>query len=80
MAATPSITNMELSPDRERKDQIFHYENGDVFNGILDNGKKEGFGTYKAGGAYYEGSFKNDERHGHGKLTDEKNNLTYIGT
>ena len=65
--------------EENRKEQTIHYENGDVYVGNLENGKKEGYGTYKtSNGIYYEGYFKNDEKHGSGKLIDE-NNLTYQG-
>jgi len=72
---------MPVSADRNRNnDQTIHYENGDVYIGNLENGKKEGYGTYKStSGTYYEGNFKNDEKHGHGKLVNETMNLTYIG-
>jgi len=77
--ATNNLEISGISADVNKKDQTIHYENGDVYIGALENGKKEGYGTYKTiSGSYYEGNFKNDEKHGHGKLSDD-NTLTYIG-
>ena len=73
--------NLDILAEKEKtvNERIVHYENGDEFKGNLIDGKKEGYGTYKTlYGSYYEGNFKLDEKHGHGKLTDD-NNLTYIG-
>ena len=45
------------------------YKNGDVYEGDLKNGAKDGEGkmTYKNGDVY-EGEWKDDERHGNGKI------------
>ena len=59
--------------------KVIFYENGDEYKGVLVNGKKEGYGAYKTlYGYYYEGFFKNDEKDGQGRLTDNSN-LVYIG-
>ena len=42
-----------------------NYENGNIYDGELVDGKKEGFGkmTYKNGNVY-EGQWKNDQKNG----------------
>lgn len=42
---------------------------GDVFEGFLNNGTKEGMGKYTwSSGIVYDGNYKNNEKHGYGVL------------
>jgi hypothetical protein len=46
------------------------YLNGDIYEGVWKEGKKEGYGVQKyLNGDVYEGEWKNDLRHGKGKFT-----------
>ncbi|OUM70332.1 hypothetical protein PIROE2DRAFT_37381 [Piromyces sp. E2] len=46
------------------------YDNGDVYEGLYENGMKSGYGTMKfADGEVYEGNWVKDEMFGKGKVT-----------
>ena len=52
---------------------VFHYENGDIYEGLFKEGVREGIGeyTYEDGCAYY-GEWKNDKKHGQGSFRNGK--------
>lgn len=56
------------------------FNNGDWFEGIFQNGRFHGFGTYfwKKDKAIYTGGFKNGFRHGKGKY--QSNTTTFEGS
>ncbi len=64
----------------KKHNSVTYYDNGDSFNGILVNDKKEGFGVQRIASrkTVYEGNFLNDEKEGFGKLINE-NGHTYSG-
>ncbi len=40
---------------------VYHFSNGDIYNGNFTGGKKNGIGKYNyANGDIYEGEWKND--------------------
>lgn len=63
------------------------YPNGDIYEGELEHGKREGEGKLFFGkgtdhsfaGGWYEGSFSNDRMHGSGKIYNFRNTLIYEG-
>jgi len=59
---------------------IDHVTEDDKYIGTLNGGKKDGYGKliYKSGNLY-EGEFKNDKRHGKGKITYTEYNITLEG-
>ena len=47
--------------------------NGDTYEGYIQNGKRNGQGKYTfASGAFYEGEWKNHKQHGHGRYVSSK--------
>jgi len=55
------------------------YQNGDIYDGSLKNGKREGYGVYAyKNGDRYAGDWKNDLREGYGVYTDESG-VRYAG-
>ena len=47
--------------------RIYHYDNGDIYEGEFKNDLKEGYGIfYNSNGDRYEGEWKNDLREGYG--------------
>ena len=49
------------------------YTNGDVYEGLFENGARQGSGTYKYRcGDVYEGSFENNLKTGLGRVTYKK--------
>ena len=51
----------------------FTFSNGDIYEVIFKNDKREGLGTYrnKEGNIFYEGEWKNDMKNGYGCYTFE---------
>ena len=58
---------------------VYHYANGDRFEGTWENGKREGKGRYlyKFGG-YFDGTWNNDSALGEGWFTDHTGRQ-YVG-
>jgi hypothetical protein len=52
------------------------YLNGDIYEGYLENGKKQGYGKMiYSYGDIYDGYWKNDNKHGNGTLITSKCNI-----
>lgn len=59
---------------------VIHYENGDVFVGELNNGKRQGVGILEEkSGDKYEGSWLNDLKSGTGTYTSKAQDKIYDG-
>ena len=53
--------------------QRIRLNNGDIYEGYMQNGKRNGQGKYTfASGAFYEGEWKNHKQHGRGKYVSSK--------
>ena len=66
---------------KQANDVTIYYENGDVYNGSLKMGKRNGNGSYREISAkrVYNGEWVNDERNGVGSLTSEDLQYIYDG-
>eukprot|EP00698_Gefionella_okellyi_P024955 TRINITY_DN8986_c0_g1_i1.p1 TRINITY_DN8986_c0_g1~~TRINITY_DN8986_c0_g1_i1.p1 ORF type:complete len:736 (-),score=184.45 TRINITY_DN8986_c0_g1_i1:34-2241(-) len=72
---SPSSTNAPTNISEDNLRQLsgvvrLDMENGDSFEGELNQGEKEGFGVYKyATGTTYQGAYSGGRKHGYGVLT-----------
>lgn len=58
----------------------FEFENGDVYEGPIQNSKKSQTGKYTySSGDEYKGEFHNDLKHGFGEMTMFQKKIKYIG-
>lgn len=66
---------------KHANDVTIYYENGDVYNGSLKMGKRNGNGSYReiSTKRVYNGEWVNDERNGIGSLTSEDLQYIYDG-
>ena len=58
---------------------VYYYNNGDTYDGMFDDDKKNGYGIYVSisTGRKYLGNWKNDKMHGNGVMTNNKEK--YVG-
>ena len=70
------VLNIEANENHKEGKWIYHWENGDIYEGNWKEDLQHGYGKYTwSGGSIYEGNYQNDAFHGYGTLIFSDGNI-----